>query len=144
MPTVTVESLASELRLSLSLLFRRFRQTQPSGELTVAESAALARLDRRGPTTPSALAKADQISPQSMGAIVASLEERGLVRRAADPHDGRSVVLSLTAAGRKALHDKRAARTAQISQALTEEFSAEELDLLRAAAPLLERRAQSL
>ena len=144
MPMMTVDSLAAELRVSLGFVFRRLRQAQAAGELTLSESSALARLDRKGSATPSQLAKADQISPQSMGAIVASLEARGLVRRAPDPNDGRRVVLSLTAAGRKALHDKRAARTAQFAKALKEEFDAEELDVLRAAAPLLERLAQSL
>ena len=58
---------AAALRVSIGLLLRRLRQVQAEGELTLPESSALTRLDRGGPTTPSALAKLEQISPQSMG-----------------------------------------------------------------------------
>ena len=37
------------------------------------------------PATPGELAKLEQISPQSMGATLASLEARGLVQRRPDP-----------------------------------------------------------
>ena len=94
-----VSDVAVALRDSIGLLLRRMRQQQPDGELTLPESAALARLDRGGPATSSALAKLEQISPQSMGATLAGLEARGLVARHPDPADGRRVVLSVTEAG---------------------------------------------
>src|SRR5581483_851008 len=96
-----VERLAGELRVSIGLLVRRLRQTDAPGELTLPETSALARLDRGGPTTAGALAKQEQITPQSMGATIAALEQRGFLARATDPGDGRRVVLSITAAGRK-------------------------------------------
>jgi len=64
------------------------------------ESSALTRLDRGGPATASALAKLEQISPQSMGATLGALEARGLVERRPDPADGRKSLLTVTAAGR--------------------------------------------
>src|SRR5215472_10307855 len=76
------------LRVSIGLLVRRLRQAQPAGDLTLPESSALARLDRGGPATPSALARLEQISPQSMGATIAALEARALVERHPDPADG--------------------------------------------------------
>src|SRR6202046_5185601 len=94
------------LRESVGLLLRRMRQQQPDGGLTMPESAALSRLNRGGPTTSSALAKLEQISPQSMGATLAGLEARGLVARHPDPADGRRVVLSGTAAGQRVRHDQ--------------------------------------
>jgi DNA-binding MarR family transcriptional regulator len=120
------------------------RQVRPEGELTLPETSALARLDRGGPATPGALAKQEQISPQSMGATLAALEARGLVARRADPGDGRRAVMSLTAAGRQVLQDKRAARTQQLARALSAGFTPAELGQLMAAAQLLERLAQSL
>jgi len=136
---------AAALRLSVGLLVRRLRQTPPAeGELSTPESAALSRLERGGPTTSAELARAEQISAQSMGATLSGLERRGLVARRADPHDGRRVVLSVTAAGRRVLHDRRSARTRQIAAVLAEHFSAQELKTLKAAAPLLERLAQSV
>jgi DNA-binding MarR family transcriptional regulator len=117
---------------------------RPDDDLTLPESAALARLDRTGPATPGALAKVEQISPQSMGATLTALEARGLIERHPDPADGRRVVLSVTGVGLKLLRNKRGARTEQLAQALSAGFTPAELRQLAAAAPLLERLAQSI
>jgi DNA-binding MarR family transcriptional regulator len=139
-----VDQVAAALQLSIGLLLRRLRQLKAEGELTLPESAALARLDRGEPTTAGALARLEQISPQSMGATLAGLERRGLVERSADPRDGRRILLSLTQAGRRTLRDRRNVRTQQLARALGDEFSGAELDQLMSAAPLLERLAQSI
>ena len=139
-----VTEVAAALRVSIGLLLRRMRQVQPDGELSLPETSALARLDRSGPATSSALAKEEQISAQSMGATLAALEARGLVARRPDPDDGRRAVLSLTGAGRQVLRDKRSARVAQLAQALSGAFTSAELSQLKAAAPLLERLAHSI
>jgi DNA-binding MarR family transcriptional regulator len=113
-------------------------------ELTLSESAALARLDRGGPATAAALARIEQISPQAMGATLSSLESRALVQRAPDPDDGRRVILSITEAGLGVLRDRRNARTERLAQALSSGFTRAELEQLMAVAPLLERLAQSI
>jgi DNA-binding MarR family transcriptional regulator len=79
-----------------------------------------------------------------MGATLAGLEARGLFRRAADPHDGRRVVLSITPAGLYAMRMVRSARTEQLAAALADGFTQGELKRLLEAAPLIERLAQSL
>jgi DNA-binding MarR family transcriptional regulator len=143
-PEPDVTEVAAALRVSIGLLLRRMRQVRPDGELSLPETSALARLDRTGPATSSTLAKLDQISPQSMGATLAGLEARRLVQRHPDPEDGRRAVLSLTEAGQQVLQDKRSARVAQLAQALSNGFTPAELRQLRAAAPLLERLAQTI
>jgi DNA-binding MarR family transcriptional regulator len=139
-----VSDVAGALRVSIGLLFRRMRQVRVEGELTLPESSALTRLDRGGPATASALARLEQISPQSVGATLGALEAKGLVERRADPGDGRRVVLSVTEAGRNLLRDKRNARTEQLAKALSTGFTPAELQTLAAASPLLERLAQNL
>ncbi len=139
-----VNDVAAALRESIGLLLRRLRQAPAEGEVTLPESAALTRLHRGGPATSTALAKLEQISPQSMGATLAALEARGLVERHPDPDDGRRVVLSITGAGRQLVHNKRNARTERLAKALAAGFSPAEIGQLRAAAPLLERLAQSI
>jgi DNA-binding MarR family transcriptional regulator len=139
-----VDQVARALQVSISLLLRRMRQAPVGGELTTPESSALARLDRGGPATGSALAKVEQISPQSMGATLGALEARGLVERRPDPADGRRVVISMTEAGLEALRNKRNARAEQLARALAAGFTGSELRQLMAAAPLLERLAQSI
>ena len=139
-----VEQVAAALRLSIGLLLRQLRQAPVPGELTMPESAALARLDRGGPATASTLARLEQISPQSMGATLAGLEARGLAERRPDPQDGRRAVMSVSEAGRQALHSKRSAKTQHMARALSAGFTPAELRTLMAAAPLLERLAQSI
>ena len=125
-------------------MLRRLRQVPTTDELTLSESAALARLDRGGPATAAALARAEQISPQSMGATLASLESRALIQRAPDPDDGRRVILSITEAGLQVLRDRRNARTERLAEALSSGFTRAELEQLMAVAPLLERLAHSI
>jgi DNA-binding MarR family transcriptional regulator len=135
---------AAALRMSVGLLLRRMRQARPDGELTLPEAAALTRLGRGGPATPSALARQEQISPQSMGATIAALEARGLVERRPDPADGRRAVIHVTGPGQQKLTDKQNARIEQFARALSARFSQEELASLLAAAPLIERLAQCI
>jgi DNA-binding MarR family transcriptional regulator len=109
------------------------------------ERTALARLDRSGPTTSSALAREVQITAQAMGVTLGALRARGLIERRPDPDDGRRMVLTVTEAGSQELKNKRNARTEQIAQALARgAFTARELEQLAATAPLLERLAQNI
>ena len=112
-----VSEVAGALRASMGLLFRRLRQIKAEGELTLPESSALTRLDRGGPTTSGALARLEQISPQSMGATLAALEGRGLLDRQPDPMDGRRAVISVTDAGREVLRNRRNESTERLAQA---------------------------
>jgi len=142
---IDVEQAAGTLITSLGLLVRQLRQgTAADGGLSMPETSALSRLDRGGPTTAAALAKAEQISPQSMGATIAALEVRGLVARAADPGDGRRVVVSATAAGLEALRNRRDAKTERLARALDAELTPTELRQLVALAPVIERLAHRI
>jgi DNA-binding MarR family transcriptional regulator len=146
-PDPDITGVAAALRDSIGLLRRRLRQVKAErddGDLTLPESAALMRLDRGGPTTSSALARQEQISPQSMGATLAALEARRLVERRPDPQDGRRAVISVTAAGRQVLRDRRNGHAEFLARALADGFTQTELDVLAAAAPLLERLAERL
>ena len=143
-PRPTAEEVAAALRTAAGNLYRRLKQSPIEGEATLAETSTLARLERNGPATSSDLARADRISPQSMGVTVSALEERGLIERSRDPLDGRRVVLSITEAGLQVVHDKRGARTAMIAAALRDGFTDAELGQLLAAAPLIERLAEKL
>ena len=139
-----VEEAAAALYLSVGLFKRRLRQLTAPGELTLPESSALRKLERGGPATVTTLAKAEQISAQSMGATLSTLEARGLVKRESDPADGRRAVMSITETGLSALSDKRSARIAQLARALAAGFTPEEIGQLMAAAPLIERLAESI
>lgn len=141
---VDIEQLADELRVSIGFFVRRLRQIQADGELSLPETTALARLDRTGPATVTVLARLEQVTAQSMGATIASLESRGLVKRKPDPEDGRQSVIAPTKAGLAALWDKRNARTELIAHALAGELTHAEIRRLATAVPLIERVAQKI
>jgi DNA-binding MarR family transcriptional regulator len=137
------EDLARALLVGVGLLRRRLRQVPVAGELSFPETAALGRLDRGGPAAAADLARKEQISPQSMGATLSELEARGLVKRQPDPADGRRILLSISAAGRRELNRRRHARIEQLTKGL-EDFTETELTQLAVASPLIERLAYHL
>ncbi len=140
-----VEDVAGALQASVRLLVQRLRQTEAvEGDLTSSETSALARLDRTGPTSAAELARLERISPQSMGATLAALEERAFVGRVPDPSDGRRAILSLTKAGTEWLTRRRSARSEHLSAALESSFTRAELKQLQVAAPLIERLAHHI
>ncbi len=135
---------AGELRALVGRLSRRLRQTSVVGEMTLSQASVLSLLEREGAATPGILATREHISPQSMGAILISLEALGLVSRTPDPTDGRSLVISLTEAGLQAVQGARRQREERLARALADHFTAEEQQVLIAALPLLERLARLL
>jgi DNA-binding MarR family transcriptional regulator len=135
---------AGDLRALIGRISRRLRQEDTADEISLSQASVLKLLERHGPATPGALAVAERISPQSMGATLATLETVGLVSRAPDPDDGRRVVMTLTSAGEQALNGVRRNREERMARALTDGFTAEERQAFIAALPLLDRLARLL
>jgi len=134
-----LSALAVELHGVIGKLKRRLREEAHLGDLTFSQSAVLRRLNREGPATVTALAKAESVRPQSMGATVAALEAAGLVAGSADPHDGRQTIWSLTPACRKMIREGRATREDWLFRALREHLSVEEQAELANGVELLKR-----
>ena len=78
-----VDRAADALVDNVSRLARRLRQRPLSGELTQPEAAALARLTQDASLTVADLARAEEVRPQSMGAVVDSLEATRTAQAAA-------------------------------------------------------------
>ncbi|MFC6301575.1 MarR family transcriptional regulator [Pseudomonas sp. CCM 7893] len=139
--TQSTATLAAELRISLSKLIRRLREQTHPNDFTCAQKSVLLRLDRDGPTTVSALARAESVRPQSMRITVAGLETMKAVSGQPDPTDGRQTLIDLTPVFRKHLNASRAAKDDWLLRALQEQLSPEEQGELAAAVKLLERLA---
>jgi DNA-binding MarR family transcriptional regulator len=134
--------LASALRMSVMRLARRLRAQRSDQSLTLSQLAALATLERHGPMTPGELAEHEKVQPPSMTRILGTLEEHGLVQRTPHPTDGRQQLVSITRQAVTMLRDDRRRRDAWLAKRLAE-LTAGERAALRAAAPVLERLAQS-
>ena len=117
--------------------------TLPRAGLSLTAAATLARLQRSGPARLTELASAEGVSQPSMTALIARLADQGLVHRAADPHDGRAVVLTLTPAGGEVLAQRRAERTRQITGPLAG-LSDDDVRRIADALPALIRLADAL
>jgi DNA-binding MarR family transcriptional regulator len=135
---------ASRLRALIGRFSRRLRQISMGGEMTLSQASVLGLLEREGSATPGVLAARERISPQSMGALLISLEALGLLSRTPDPNDGRCLVISLTEVGLQAVRGSRLHKEEQLARALADHFTAEEQQALIAALPLLERLAESI
>jgi DNA-binding MarR family transcriptional regulator len=136
---VDIQVLAGELRVVLGSLRRRLRDKAQLGDLTWSQLSALGRLEREGPTTVTALARAEGVRPQSMGATIAALEAAGLVGGAPHPGDGRQTILSLTDACREWVKVSRTAREDWLSNAIETRLSHAEQQQLAGAVALLRR-----
>jgi DNA-binding MarR family transcriptional regulator len=134
---------AREIRVVYSRLQRRLRELYDTRELTPSQTSVLSRLEKAGPRSASELAAAERVRPQSMAATVGVLEERGMVRRRPDPDDGRRQLVSLTAAGREFVTDKRRAGEEWMARTLQDRFSEDERQTIIAALALLDRLSAS-
>jgi Transcriptional regulators len=134
-------ALAGELRISLGRLIRRLREQTHPNDFTSAQKSVLLHLDRDGPATVSALARAESVRPQSMRITVAALEAMSVVSGKPDPTDGRQTLIGLTPGFRKALKANRAAKDDWLFHALQGQLSPKELVELAAAVKLLQRLA---
>jgi DNA-binding MarR family transcriptional regulator len=131
--------LAAELHTLSGKLKRRLREQASAGDLTPSQTSVLAHLDRDGPTTVTALARAEGVRSQSMGATVAVLEAAGLVKGAPDPKDGRQTILSLTPACQELIKNGRAARQDWLFRAIQTKLTPQEQLQLAASLKLLNR-----
>jgi len=134
-----LQTLAADLRVLIGKLSRRLRDEAHLGDFTWSQLKVLIRLERDGPATVTALAEAEGVRPQSMGATIAALKTAGFVSGAPDPRDGRQTLLSLTAACRKAIKAGRAKREDWLLRALQSRFSPAEQKALEKSLALLER-----
>jgi DNA-binding MarR family transcriptional regulator len=136
-------ALAGELRVVLSKLSRRLREQAHAADLTGSQKSVLLRLERDGPATVTALARAEGVRPQSMGATVSGLEAMGHVTGSPDPSDGRQTILCITAACREFIRAAREAKEDWLFRALRAKLAPREQEQLASALELLKRLADA-
>ncbi len=125
-----------------SRLRRRVQGLALSDDLSGSQAAVLTRLHKEGPSSASALASAEAVSHQAIGAILAVLETRGYIQRSPDPTDGRRQLVSLTDAGVAHAGHTTSAREEWLARALQDRLTEDERRTVRHAMALLNRIAE--
>lgn len=143
--TPAADPLAIRLAVAIKRLRGRFREAAWAGgvEPPIAQVSVLKRLRNDGPTTASALAAVEHVTPQAIAQTLAPLKRAGLVRSAADPSDGRKSVISITPAGNRLYESAIASRDAWLARAIESVVSPRERAALETSIELLERLADA-
>jgi DNA-binding MarR family transcriptional regulator len=131
---------ANAVRMAVGILNRRVRDELVDG-VSPAATTILSRLDRNGPESIADLARRERVTPQAIGATVAGLEARGLIQRTADPNDKRRALISPTPEGHTLIRGRQDAVTERLADALAEHYTPEDVEQIRAVAPMIERLA---
>jgi DNA-binding MarR family transcriptional regulator len=139
----TEASDAVRLAMAVSRLRSRIRieAGMRSTGIPISQLAVLGRIIDEGPTTAAALAAGEHVTQQAIAQSLATLKERGLVEKQADPSDGRKSLVTATAAGRALMDGITASRDEWLTQAIDAAVRPEERPLLADAIALLERIA---
>jgi len=129
-------------QVELAVRSRLDEMFRPLG-LTALQYTALTVLERHPNLTSAQLARNSFVTAQSMADMVTALREQGLIERRRDPDDGRRLVLTLTAGGRRLLgryRGKVAALETEMLSGLTKRQAAElRRSVLACRAALAER-----
>lgn len=132
-------TLAADIRTLSRTLSSSLREHGGRSDFKPSQIAVLLRLENEGPATVSSLARAQAMRPQSMSAIVAPLQEAGLVGTEPDPTDGRQTLLSLTPHCVQWFKEARAKKQDWLTNTITQRLSPSEQEHLQAALKLLTR-----
>ena len=134
----TLDAEVADLVHAIGLLVRRVRAAAAAHELSWSEAVVMGRLAQDGPATTADLARAEAVRPQSMGATIAALEERGLVERKPHPTDGRQMKIVLTAKGAAVRKSSKDAKLTWLAQVIAQ-LSDKERETLFAASKIIKR-----
>jgi|GEM_PF-393177 len=126
----------------VQLLLRLRRVAEEHDILPAAQMQLLNSIDHLGEfALPSRLAELLGQHSANIAATLKRLEESGLIMRRPDDADRRRIYVSLTSLGRQCLLNSREGKARWLSCAM-QTLSPTELDLLRAAGPLLSKLAK--
>jgi DNA-binding MarR family transcriptional regulator len=134
--TATIDGLASELAADLDRVVGLYRSLSQPSALSLTAAGTLATLERSGPRRLTVLAAREGVTQPAMTQLITRLEDTGLVRRTADPADGRVVLVAITDEGRATLASRRARRAEKLAVILAQ-LSADHRVALTAALPAL-------
>lgn len=129
--------LATRLRMALLVTSRRLR-AESAGKLSEGQLSVLSLLFSHGPTSAGELAEREHVQPPSMTRTVQCLEADGLVARAPNPQDRRSVLVEITEEGAEYIRETRCRRDQWLQRRLAS-LTREEREILASAEQILNK-----
>jgi DNA-binding MarR family transcriptional regulator len=127
---------------AVSRMYSRFRSERVEGDLGEVALSVLARVEKYGPHTLTALSQYYRVTPASMSQAVNRLTGAGLAERVPDPEDGRRVRIAATRQGTAVSREARSRRNAWLQECL-DGLTDEDRAVLGRAAELLTAMADS-
>lgn len=128
----------SEFSEAMHALTRRLRKQRPVHYLTPSQMQILGDVERSGGSSaPVDLAAMQGVRIQSLTSNLNALEAEGLVTRTPDTADRRRLLIVMTTAGTTLVAADRAQRDKWLADAMDEELTQLERDVLHLAAPIL-------
>src|ERR1700750_2881240 len=138
----TERALAAGIAAGVERLIGLLRAVSPADGPFATGAATLGTLERSGPRRLTALAVQGGVTQPAMTQLIARLEDAGLVRREADPADGRVVQVRLTDQGRDTLAGRGAVR-AERWAVILDRISPQDRAALGAALPAIDALASA-
>jgi DNA-binding MarR family transcriptional regulator len=139
---ISERALAAGIAAGVERLIGLVRSLTPPDGISLTAAATLANLERSGPRRLTALAVQEGVTQPAMTQLIGRLQDAGLVRREADPADGRVVQVWLTDRGRDLLARRRAVRAERLAVIL-DQISPEYRASLGAALPAIDALASA-
>jgi len=137
------EFLPYRLSVAANAVSQAIARSYEAEGLKTNEWRVIAVLAAEGEQSQQALADRTRMDKVAVSRAAQALAARGLVRRRPDREDARSLLLSLTPAGRR-LHARLAPEALRLERALIEGLDPAEVERLEALLRLLEERAAAL
>jgi DNA-binding MarR family transcriptional regulator len=129
-------SVAVELGDAVARINAHIRRDVVEAGVSLARARTLATLHRDGPRRLTDLALLEQVAQPTMSALINRLEVDGLISRGGDARDGRTVVVSITDAGRECLGRLIERRSRSLERSL-DQLPDEDRNAIAAALPAL-------
>ncbi len=133
---------ATALHRAAIRLLRAVRVADDEAGVSAPKLSALSVLTFGGPSSLTALARAEQVTAATMSKLVSDLEGDALVAKRADRDDKRGLRIEVTAKGRALMEEGRKRRLALLNTRLAK-LTREERAQLAAAAALMMRVSEA-
>ena len=123
--------IATNLRVVISRLLKILRKEIKNDEsLSLTERSTLSLVYQHSEILPSELALIEKVTTQSMSQIINNLLEHGFVKKTPSKKDKRKVIITITAAGKKSIENKRSKTQEWLAKSIFEKTTQKEKEVL--------------